>query len=733
MKIEIILCLITTIVYIGAGVYFRVKKPYESASNHRFMILTLSYVIAMIYAIERYAHFKQYDTWISLADNILSGSVFAGLCLIFWRYERYIQNKYEDREKLTVSYAELAERYFKDNLVIANNNDGSNVKYPVINLGTGYVFLRDDANQIEITDNPNDRYQLPIIIENNYSKIFGIHKTSKLFNSLNIRAKSMKIENNRVLITTGRTTYFDSMVTNRAADFVFEEGLSVRSLFEMGPKMSSLWVSRLSNHLGFNGFVESADGYIVFVKRSIDVSIGKRTYGDSLGASLKTAYALDENGNFTVAGLKNAIIEEINSELKIEKEDLDENSIAILAVYRDCVECGKPQLLVYAKSKNTAVEISKDFKKRFENKKKDVRKSASLLEKKQVKLGVMEDGEKLIWISKAELKNHIIYNYESVKFDGDINHDGFVEFAKGEKRKSKVQELPMVPSASACVQLFANSIGDYQINDIFIQGKTENSAICEDGLFIGENVIAVIDGVTAKSRIKWNDKSSGLYAREIIIDKLKQAVSLDSPKSFFEDLNNEIKKAVDSRPGCYKEDWPRASVIAYIPSCHEVWSYGDCRCIIEDEYFIENKLIDRDLSMQRASVIENRLQNGKILDELKDQDFGREAILRDLKEQFNFENKHIFKDGKDYGYPVLNGEEICYDMIAVHKVADGNTVILATDGYPVLKKSLKESEEELKYLLKIDPFCYKENKNTKGMLRGNISFDDRTYVKFTVQ
>ena len=75
MKIEIILCLITTIVYIVAGVYFRVKKPYESASNHRFMILTLSYVIAMIYAIERYAHFKQYaDCIFHVFENSCAGS-----------------------------------------------------------------------------------------------------------------------------------------------------------------------------------------------------------------------------------------------------------------------------------------------------------------------------------------------------------------------------------------------------------------------------------------------------------------------------------------------------------------------------------------------------------------------------------------------------------------------------------------------------------------------------------
>ena len=51
---------------------------------------------------------------------------------------------------------------------------------------------------------------------------------------------------------------------------------------------------KLSNHLGFKGVVESVDGYIPFIKRNDTVSIGKSTYGDSIGALLKTKYALDE-------------------------------------------------------------------------------------------------------------------------------------------------------------------------------------------------------------------------------------------------------------------------------------------------------------------------------------------------------------------------------------------------------------------------------------------------------
>lgn len=52
-------------------------------------------------------------------------------------------------------------------------------------------------------------------------------------------------------------------------------------------------------------------------------------------------------------------------------------------------------------------------------------------------------------------------------------------------------------------------------------------------------------------------------------------------------------------------------------------------------------------------------------------------------------------------------------------------IILATDGYPLLKPSLEESEEHLANLLKRDPLLFREFKPTKGLIKGHASFDDR--------
>jgi len=59
----------------------------------------------------------------------------------------------------------------------------------------------------------------------------------------------------------------------------------------------------------------------------------------------------------------------------------------------------------------------------------------------------------------------------------------------------------------------------------------------------------------------------------------------------------------------------------------------------------------------------------------------------------------------------------------------GESLILASDGYPKLFSTLHESENYLRFILKEDPLCYKLYKSTKGLKKGAVSFDDRAFIK----
>lgn len=106
---------------------------------------------------------------------------------------------------------------------------------------------------------------------------------------------------------------------------------------------------------------------------------------------------------------------------------------------------------------------------------------------------------------------------------------------------------------------------------------------------------------------------------------------------------------------------------------------------------------------------------------------GREYIQEALLRQFHFENK----DGH-FGYPVLNGDSINASLVVKHAVKEGDIVILASDGYPQLCSTLKESERVLEEVLEKDPLCCQIYLSTKGIALGNISFDDRCYCRFRI-
>lgn len=329
---------------------------------------------------------------------------------------RVIANRKEDRKKLTDDYKSLTARYRDDQeqMVHGTGIDGSEVILPVTVDAWTY------GKEFVIEDSRNE-YQVPPAAASHFDELFAAHATSNVYNNTNIRIDDWKIEQNQFIIYASRTTYFNSLITNRAMDYRLSNGITIRDLFECGPSIHSLNNSHLSNHLGFNGFVISSDGYIVLVKRNSNVSIGKRTVGDSIGASLKAKYALD-HGSFHVEGLINGIIKEIKDELAIDKGALEEfrPEKNIIAAYRDLVEGGKPQLFFAVRARIPKDQIQKQFDYNVQN------SDNSKLKR---------DGSQLIWIPESDL--------HQIRFS--TNHIYY-----------KDNHYPMVPSAIACFIIYRN-------------------------------------------------------------------------------------------------------------------------------------------------------------------------------------------------------------------------------------------------------------------------------------
>ena len=76
-----------------------------------------------------------------------------------------------------------------------------------------------------------------------------------------------------------------------------------------------------------------------------------------------------------------------------------------------------------------------------------------------------------------------------------------------------------------------------KIVERFIKGKKDNEELCEDGLVITDNYISVIDGVTSKGKILWDNKTSGVYVKNLLVEAItKMSPNFDAKLmiSFFD-------------------------------------------------------------------------------------------------------------------------------------------------------------------------------------------------------
>ncbi len=167
-----------------------------------------------------------------------------------------------------------------------------------------------------------------------------------------------------------------------------------------------------------------------------------------------------------------------------------------------------------------------------------------------------------------------------------------------------------------------------------------------------------------------------------------------------------------------------ASAIIYSALHKEVWLVGDCQCIVDGVYYDNPKPLESVLAGKRSAYLVKALNEGLSINDVQKEDPGRSYILDELIDSCRLQN---------IAYPVIDGFDIPLDKVKVIDTSGcTGDIILASDGYSFLKKTLSESEEALSEQLSNDPLCINEYKATKGLMAGNLSFDDRCYVRFTV-
>ena len=255
------------------------------------------------------------------------------------------------------------------------------------------------------------------------------------------------------------------------------------------------------------------------------------------------------------------------------------------------------------------------------------------------------------------------------------------------------------------------------ITEHFICGK-HTAADCEDGIVITNDFAAVIDGSTSKTPKRLDPSmKNGRFAMLLISEYIKQMPAGYTMNNFCRGITLRIaeeyaKRGIAEDMAKHPEERLTASAIIYSNSRKEVWMVGDCQAIIDGEHYDNSKPYEQEIAMQRATLIKNGMSPKE----------ARRAIEPQLIK--------AMLEGQNRQYAVIDGTPIYIPGTRI--VTASHCVVLASDGYPTLLPTLHESEEALAQHLTDDPQNITDFIATKGLVEGNVSFDDRAYIKLTI-
>ena len=284
-----------------------------------------------------------------------------------------------------------------------------------------------------------------------------------------------------------------------------------------------------------------------------------------------------------------------------------------------------------------------------------------------------------------------------------------------------------------------------------IIGKKSPEA-CEDGMVVTDDFIAVIDGSTSKTPKHLNpDMKNGRYAMMLISEYIREELKADaSVDDFCQGVSAYIynkvyeKLGVEERLKEHPEERLTASAILYSRTRNEVWMVGDCQAIIDGKLYENGKPYEQEIARKRVELIEQGLSPAEARKQIEP--LLIEAML----------------SGQNQTYTVIDGFPIYREGVKVVSVSDScsvqdsvpasdsvpcsdsvsasgtffvssSEIVLASDGYPFLEPTLAASEAALAEQIANDPQNIHFFIATKGIVEGNKSFDDRTYIRFSVE
>lgn len=277
-----------------------------------------------------------------------------------------------------------------------------------------------------------------------------------------------------------------------------------------------------------------------------------------------------------------------------------------------------------------------------------------------------------------------------------------------------------------------------QIIEQFLAGKTGRDDINEDRIAVTDHFVGLFDGATNRGGSQLSGKPLGRFASETVAAALgDMPADIDARGAIdflTETLDSKTRTQAESEGYDFSQDWsaPATAALIYSKARGEIWRVADSTFIVDggdaNMRFFAQERVWCDL---RRAWLQAQMVRGMSESDLLADDKSWELLTPLIGALKVFANSdHAM--AHPYGFGVINGSHVPDRYVEVFDAEGAKEIVFASDGYPEVRATLDDTETALRHTLTADPLMYKLHPQVKGVRQGWQSYDDRSYIRFTV-
>jgi len=273
--------------------------------------------------------------------------------------------------------------------------------------------------------------------------------------------------------------------------------------------------------------------------------------------------------------------------------------------------------------------------------------------------------------------------------------------------------------------MLSDSAAPVKIVESFTASKYEDAKANEDALILTDNFFGVIDGATDISGALIGGESPGRFAARTATRIFDTLTAIENAEDVLDRLTAAMRTAREEN-SIPSEIRPFCVFAVYIPSLRKIIRVGDIQVFVNGQEIPGRIPAVEALIQARCAILYSHLAAGKTVEELH-----RNDPSEKLHRLFASGATLVNRGDIPYGFGALDGRPVPKRFIEIISVPPAAEIILASDGYPVVKPSLAESEAFLAEILQTDPLLigdYPQPRATVPKGKG-YGYDDRSWLK----